>query len=210
MAFSYRLHGARARGYGIASSNCLFAGPMSPPYRCQRGRAAPFYGALSRPLEISLVRKHSSCRRRGPVFADPGAFGRISPRMIHPSTEAVPCGSLRLRTVPFRAGGLAGISCEFHRRPLVAPAEWDSGASFSGSVKGVRFRCREPARPSISLFPSAREITGAAPGHLLPFSRWVCESIQRHSLGWLSTRCFTCGLYTLFGARSGGGPISTI
>lgn len=68
--------------------------------------------------------------------------------MIHSSTEAVSCGSLRLRTVPFQAGDLAEISCEFHRRPLVASVEWDSGASFSGSVKGVRFRCRELSWPS--------------------------------------------------------------
>lgn len=72
--------------------------------------------------------------------------------MVHSSTGALSCGSLRLRTVPFQAGDLAETSCGFHRRPLIASVEWDSGASSSGGAKGARFRCRELSWPS-DLFP---------------------------------------------------------
>ena len=78
----------------------------------------------------------------------PGACGCMPPRMVHPSTGAPSCDPPRLRAVPLRAGDLAETSRGFHRRPLIAPVEWDSGASSSGGARGARFRCRELGRPS--------------------------------------------------------------
>ena len=98
------------------------------------------------------------------MLAGPGACGRMPPRMVHSSTGALSCDPPRLRAVPLRAGGLAETPCGFHRRPLVAPAEWDPGASSSGGAKGARFRCREPSRPSDPFPLFKRRSAGRLPG----------------------------------------------
>ena len=98
------------------------------------------------------------------MSTDPDACGRISPRMVHSFTGALPCDPPLLRTVPFWAGDLAETSRGSHRRPLIAPVEWDPGASSSGGAKGARFRCRELGRPPDPFPLFKRRSAGRLPG----------------------------------------------
>ena len=94
-------HGARARGYGIASSDCSFAGSMNPPI--PGAGWPPFYGALSWLLEILLVRKHSSCRApRARVHGS----GRL--RLHIASDDPFIYGSGVLRFAPFTDRSVSG------------------------------------------------------------------------------------------------------
>ena len=155
--------GPAIEGRVLESPTCGLDGPaISIP----RGAGRPlFYGAPSWLLEIFLGEEAFVLSgAEGPCPRALGACGRMPPRMVHSSTGALSCGSPRLRAVPLRAGGLAETSCGFHRRPLIAPAEWDPGASSSGGAKGVRFRCREPSRPSDPFPLSKRRSAGRLPG----------------------------------------------
>ena len=132
-----------------ASPGRPFAGRAGPPISAA-GPDGAFPAA--RPLSPrGRSRRRGGARpagSRGAVPPDPGACGRKPLRTVRPFTGAAPRGPPRQVAVPLCAGGLAGIPREPLCRPPAAPAGQGIGARPAGTVRGRRFSCLEPGRPS--------------------------------------------------------------